>query len=56
MGSATYGQKTQSQFSTYQEMNFILKRKKFQFYLIKMCDEWEVGSTELSLSTHKCGQ
>ena len=40
LASATYGKCTTT-FSTYQEMNSILTNRK-PFFLIKMCDYWEV--------------
>ena len=50
MGSKTYGQKTASNFSTFQEMQYILSKKgESQRYLLKMCDEWEEPQTELML-------
>lgn len=39
LGTATYGQKTASSFSTYHELNYIVDNKKPMF-LVKMCEEF----------------
>lgn len=39
LGTATYGQKTASPFSTYQELTYIIDKKKPMF-LVKMCKEF----------------
>ena len=44
-GTETYGIKTASSFSTYQEMIYILDKKK-PFFLIKMCDEFREPLTD----------
>ena len=49
MGSETYGKQTASMCSTFQEMHFILGKKK-PFYLIKMCQAFQlVTGTQLIL-------
>ncbi|EGD81006.1 hypothetical protein, variant [Salpingoeca rosetta] len=40
MGTKTYGKKTPSTFSTYEELRFITARQK-PFFFIKMCDDFE---------------
>jgi hypothetical protein len=52
MGSETYGKKTESNFSTYEEMHFILSEKKPMF-LLKMCEEWEEPQTRLMMVSRK---
>ena len=52
MGSKTYGKKTESNFSTYEEMHFILSEKKPMF-LLKMCEEWEEPQTRLMMVSRK---
>jgi hypothetical protein len=52
MGSKTYGKKTESNFSTYNEMHFILSEKKPMF-LLKMCDEWEEPQTRVMIGSRK---
>jgi hypothetical protein len=52
MGSKTYGKKTESNFSTYQEMQIILIEEKPMF-LLKMCEEWEEPQTRLMMSSRK---
>jgi hypothetical protein len=37
LGTATYGQKTDSKFSTFHELKYIMDADK-PFFLIKMCD------------------
>ena len=44
MGSKTYGRKTASNFSTYEEMDYILSENKPMF-LVKMCEKWEEPQT-----------
>eukprot|EP00733_Pompholyxophrys_punicea_P001591 Pompholyxophrys_punicea_v1_NODE_851_length_1214_cov_3.240725.p1 type:complete len:140 gc:universal NODE_851_length_1214_cov_3.240725:128-547(+) len=48
MGSKTYGEKTDSHFSTHQELCFILEEEK-PFFLIKMCDDFASLITRFSL-------
>ena len=48
-GSKTYGFRTASKCSTYQELNFIIDEKR-PFFLFKMCDAYEVATTKLTLN------
>lgn len=48
LGSETYGTPTESLCSTYQEMHFIIGKKR-PFFLIKMCKEFELIGTQLVL-------
>jgi hypothetical protein len=52
MGSKTYGKKTESNFSTYNEMHFILSEKKPMF-LLKMCEEWEEPQTRVMMASRE---
>ena len=52
MGSKTYGKQTASNFSTYEEMQFILSEKKPMF-LLKMCDDWEEAQTKVMIGSKK---
>ena len=52
MGSETYGRNTESNFSTYQEMNFIMSEIKPMF-LLKMCEKWEEPQTRVMLGSRK---
>jgi hypothetical protein len=47
MGTKTYGQQTTSNFSTFQEMEFIVDEQK-PFFLVKMCDKFEVAQTRFN--------
>ncbi len=47
MGSLTYGQKTSSKFSTFEELQFIRNEKPY--FLIKMCDKFELGKTRFKI-------
>lgn len=49
MGTPTYGKKTKAKFSTFQELNFIIEEEK-PFFLIKMCDKFQVSTTKFRLS------
>ena len=54
MGSKTYGKKTESPFSTFEEMDFILReREEKPMFLLKMCDEWEEPQTRLMMGSRK---
>jgi len=54
MGSKTYGKKTESNFSTYEEMHFILReREEKPMFLLKMCEEWEEPQTRLMMGSRK---
>ena len=54
MGSATYGRKTASPFSTHQELRFVMDEPK-PFLLVKMCDRFrEVETRFLLPSTMAC--
>jgi hypothetical protein len=48
LGTKTYGEKTASSFSTYQELRYIIEQKK-PFYLVKMCDRFVHQQTLLWL-------
>lgn len=48
-GSKTYGFKTDSKCSTYQELSFIFDEKK-PFFLFKMCNKYSVSTTKTLLS------
>ena len=50
LGTATYGQKTASSYSTYQEMAYFMEEKK-PFFLIKMCDQFEEKMTRFFFNT-----
>ena len=53
MGSKTYGKKTENNnFSTYNEMQFILSENKPMF-LLKMCEEWEEPQTRVMIGSRK---
>ncbi len=52
MGSKTYGRKTESNFSTFEEMQDILSKKKHMF-LLKMCEEWEEPKTRVMIGSRK---
>ena len=52
MGSETYGKKTESNFSTFEEMQLILSEEKPMF-LLKMCEEWEEPQTKLMMGSRK---
>eukprot|EP00286_Rhodomonas_abbreviata_P009190 CAMPEP_0181321532 /NCGR_PEP_ID=MMETSP1101-20121128/18742_1 /TAXON_ID=46948 /ORGANISM="Rhodomonas abbreviata, Strain Caron Lab Isolate" /LENGTH=418 /DNA_ID=CAMNT_0023429379 /DNA_START=58 /DNA_END=1315 /DNA_ORIENTATION=- len=55
MGSETFGEQTQSTFSTYEELQSILrlhKQKKMGFFIVKMCDEFKVATTRVSLPSN----
>jgi hypothetical protein len=52
MGSKTYGKKTESNCSTFEEMHYILRKKKPMF-LLKMCEEWEEPQTRLMMVSRK---
>jgi hypothetical protein len=52
MGSETYGKKTESNFSTFEEMQFILSEEKPMF-LLKMCEEWEEPQTKVMMGSRK---
>lgn len=49
MGTSTYGFKTDSHFCTYQELQYIMTQRK-PFFLVKMCDRFNVPSTTLQLT------
>eukprot|EP00961_Rhodomonas_salina_P269376 3639618-Rhodomonas_salina.1 len=52
MGSLTYGKKTSSNFSTFQELQNIMSlssKKNKDFALVKMCSEFEVALLRLRL-------
>jgi hypothetical protein len=51
MGSKTYGKKTESNCSTFEEMHYILRKKKPMF-LLKMCEEWEELQTDITMGSH----
>ena len=53
MGTKTYGKKTESNFSTFEEMQFILKEKKEKKFLLKMCEEWEEPQTRVMIGSRK---
>ncbi|EGD78215.1 hypothetical protein PTSG_12838 [Salpingoeca rosetta] len=48
MGTKTYGKKTASKFSTFEELRFIINEEK-PYFLIKMCDEFQVKQTRFRL-------
>lgn len=50
MGSATYGRKTASPFSTYEELHFVMEEPK-PFFLVKMCDRFREVETRFLLPT-----
>lgn len=50
MGSVTYGKNTASNFSTYQELFYILD-EKLPFFLIKMCDRFSEADTRFQLNS-----
>jgi len=52
MGSKTYGKKTESNFSTFEEMQFILSENK-PLFLLKMCEEWEEPQTRVMIGSRK---
>jgi hypothetical protein len=49
LGTKTYGQKTCSGFSTFEELRFIINEQKPHF-LVKMCTEFEEAETRFRLS------
>jgi hypothetical protein len=49
MGSLTYGQKTSSINSTFEEMQFLLSERK-HFYLIKMCERFQLPHTRMAFA------
>ena len=56
MGTKTYGKKTESNFSTYEEIQLILKKhdaKKKAMFLLKMCKEWEEPQTQVMMGSRK---
>jgi hypothetical protein len=54
IGSKTYGKKTESPFSTFEEMQFILReREKKPMFLLKMCEEWEEPQTRVMIGSRK---
>jgi len=55
MGSQTYGKKTASNFSTFEEMQYILSKQKPMF-LLKMCHTWEEPQAEVMLGSRKYKQ
>jgi hypothetical protein len=50
MGSETYGKKTASNCSTFEEMDYILRKKPM--FLLKMCEEWEEPQTDVMMGSH----
>jgi WD40 repeat protein len=48
MGTKKYGQETASNFSTYHQLRFLVKKKK-PIFLIKMCDDFEEPCARLQL-------
>jgi hypothetical protein len=48
LGTKTYGTKTKSKFSTFQELNYIIEYDK-PYFLIKMCDNFEVDNTQFHI-------
>jgi hypothetical protein len=50
LGTRTYGQKTDCNFSTYNELKFVVDAKK-PFFLVKMCDRFEVSNARFRLLT-----
>ena len=52
MGSKTYGRRTTNVCSTFQEMDYILRKEKPMF-LLKMCEEWEEDQTEVMMGSIK---
>ena len=49
MGSKTYGMETKSRYSTFQELRFIDDERK-AFFLVKMCDKFEIPETRFRLN------
>ena len=49
MGSLTYGKKTKSKYSTFQELRYIDDEEK-TFFLIKMCEKFEEPETRFRLN------
>jgi hypothetical protein len=50
LGTQTYGRKTLSTFSTYEELRAIIA-EKIPFFLVKMCQEFSENTTRFSLPT-----
>lgn len=50
LGTRTYGQKTESGFSTFEELRFIFEENK-PFFLVKMCDKFDVVETRFRLTS-----
>ena len=48
LGTKTYGQKTASTFSTYEELQYIVDERK-PFFLVKMCDAFEEEHARFNL-------
>jgi hypothetical protein len=48
LGTQTYGRKTASTFSTYEELRAV-KAERMPFFLLKMCDEFSENSTRFAL-------
>ena len=48
MGTKTYGKQTAIKFSTYEELQFIVNESK-PYFLIKMCDKFEVADTRFRI-------
>ncbi len=48
LGTKTYGRKTSSGFSTFQELRFVMDYEK-PFFLIKMCESFAESETRLRL-------
>jgi len=48
MGSKSYGEETNSSYSTYEELRYVMDRCK-PYYLIKMCDDFQTPSARFAL-------
>lgn len=51
LATRTYGAKTASTFSTYEELNYIVEQRK-PYFLVKMCEQYAEARTRFHLPSH----